>query len=592
MLFSSVIVLAIAAGSSLAAPCQKASIKGIPVPTTPLRWGDWNFLHTTDTHGYQAGHEDENGGIYNANWADFTVFVRDMKRKADAQDQELFLIDSGDIHDGSALSDNVGDKVFGVYSTPMIQETDYDVLALGNHELYQDSVARDMYTRFGPAWGGKYLASNTEIQVNKTDGTQSWVPISQKYRYFKGTKGTNVLSFGWIFNFTGGIAKTARVNPIVEEVKKDWFKEALTNKPIDLVIMAGHVTLREKSGIAPDGPNPEWLAAIRAVRAFLPDTPIVIFGGHRHVRDYYSFGPNIYALSSGRYMETVGFLSLTKDGKVSRRYLDSNIPTFNYHLERPLDFALGKNAAVGKKINEMIEAAKIQTNYSQVYGCAPQDYFLSRVPSTDPSSIFSIIGKELAGVLKIAAGDKFGKNPVFAIVNGGGQRFDVFAGEFTVADSFNVLPFKNVFRTIRNVPFSTIKIFRATLDTIKPSRRRNLASNDAPANIVAREDKCTATLGLVTIDDIKSEAGDDTLHCPLPFFPYPNYVYSPQSFPAEVKDEQLYDLIFYDFIEPQVKVAYKQLTNTDAVIENYIDPNFNSLLIWPTLATNLPTWKC
>jgi 2',3'-cyclic-nucleotide 2'-phosphodiesterase (5'-nucleotidase family) len=73
------------------------------LPTRPqkikdLHWGQVNFLHTTDTHGWLAGHLlDEN---YSADYGDFADFVQKMKAKADRLGVDLLLVDSGDLHDG------------------------------------------------------------------------------------------------------------------------------------------------------------------------------------------------------------------------------------------------------------------------------------------------------------------------------------------------------------------------------------------------------------------------------------------------------------------------------------------------------------
>jgi hypothetical protein len=36
---------------------------------SPLVWSDWNFIATTDTHGWEAGHGLDNDGQYSADWA-------------------------------------------------------------------------------------------------------------------------------------------------------------------------------------------------------------------------------------------------------------------------------------------------------------------------------------------------------------------------------------------------------------------------------------------------------------------------------------------------------------------------------------------
>ena len=38
-------------------------------PSTPLPWNDWNFIASTDTHGWQAGHGTDDDGQYSADWA-------------------------------------------------------------------------------------------------------------------------------------------------------------------------------------------------------------------------------------------------------------------------------------------------------------------------------------------------------------------------------------------------------------------------------------------------------------------------------------------------------------------------------------------
>lgn len=62
-------------------------------PRGPLAWGQLNFLHTTDTHGFLEGHLKE--ANYGADWGDFVSFARDMRRKAKAYGVDLLLVDTG-----------------------------------------------------------------------------------------------------------------------------------------------------------------------------------------------------------------------------------------------------------------------------------------------------------------------------------------------------------------------------------------------------------------------------------------------------------------------------------------------------------------
>ena len=63
------------------------------LPRAELAWGQLNFLHTTDTHGWLEGHLKEKN--YGADWGDFVSFVRDMRKKAESYDVDLLVVDTG-----------------------------------------------------------------------------------------------------------------------------------------------------------------------------------------------------------------------------------------------------------------------------------------------------------------------------------------------------------------------------------------------------------------------------------------------------------------------------------------------------------------
>jgi 2',3'-cyclic-nucleotide 2'-phosphodiesterase (5'-nucleotidase family) len=68
-----------------------------------------------------------------------------MRAKADEEGVDLLLVDAGDHHDGSGLVSSseeaagLTDNIFGMLP--------YDVLALGNHELYKYEAAKWIYDR-------------------------------------------------------------------------------------------------------------------------------------------------------------------------------------------------------------------------------------------------------------------------------------------------------------------------------------------------------------------------------------------------------------------------------------------------------------
>lgn len=72
---------------------QPESLSATTKPKAPLAWGQINFLHTTDTHGWLEGHLKEQN--YGADWGDYVSFTKYMRQKADDLDVDLLLIDTG-----------------------------------------------------------------------------------------------------------------------------------------------------------------------------------------------------------------------------------------------------------------------------------------------------------------------------------------------------------------------------------------------------------------------------------------------------------------------------------------------------------------
>lgn len=104
-----------------------------------------------------------------------------MRAQADARGVDLLLVDAGDHHDGSGLvstsreSAEAADGIFGMLH--------YDVLTLGNHELYQYSSAKWLYDNH-KRWNGRYLTSNVNITVEEHGEVVS-VPISDRVAKFE-----------------------------------------------------------------------------------------------------------------------------------------------------------------------------------------------------------------------------------------------------------------------------------------------------------------------------------------------------------------------------------------------------------------------
>ena len=64
---------------------------------------------------------------------------------------------------------------------------DYDLLTIGNHELYVTEIAYETFSNFSRVYGDKYLTSNVQI-INPKTGQFEY--IGHKYRYFTTEHGT------------------------------------------------------------------------------------------------------------------------------------------------------------------------------------------------------------------------------------------------------------------------------------------------------------------------------------------------------------------------------------------------------------------
>ena len=73
---------------------QKEAMNPTEVPQRPLSWGNVNFIHTSDTHGWLDGHH--NVPSWSGDWGDFVSFTAHMKKKALDKKVDLLVIDTGE----------------------------------------------------------------------------------------------------------------------------------------------------------------------------------------------------------------------------------------------------------------------------------------------------------------------------------------------------------------------------------------------------------------------------------------------------------------------------------------------------------------
>ncbi|KAG1787052.1 Metallo-dependent phosphatase-like protein [Suillus plorans] len=558
-------------------------------PYRPLVWGDLNVIHTTDTHGWLLGHQKTSWAepYYSGDLGDFASFVTHMKQIALHKDVDLLLIDSGDLHDGTGLSDGYppGD-VDAHESNKFIERLPYDLMTIGNHELYGYADTYDMYTNFVPHLAGRYLTSNVNITVFNSDGKPESVPVGNRYTKFTTRKGRRITSLGVIFDFTGNDVNTT-VQAVGDMVKEQWFIEAIAEEP-DAFVLIGHMPVS----------NDSWPTVVNAVRAVHPLTPILIFGGHTHIRDCTQYDGRSMGIESGRYMETIGWMSADlhaakhnrNNVTFTRRYLDQNRVTYEYHTRtsnRSFDTDHGRSITRG------LEELAARFNLSHLYGTAQQDYTLSYNPYPSNGSLVSFF-VENAVPYALAINNTRDSIPNIIIIDSWALRFDLLKGPFTKNDQLTIMPYQDSFLYIANVTSGIANQLLPAMNKPAAIQQKRDETQDVfssheiddtadSARLEEIDDHPRvggqASFGYVTRDSCPdADKADDTLHTPLPNYDVPFYV---GSNPPNVTADTPIDVVFLNFLGKEIigilNGLQKDKTYTMADVSSYS----------PTLASDI-----
>lgn len=561
-------------------------------PLRNLKPGKLNFLHTTDTHGWYLGHLNQRQ--YSADWGDLISFHHNLKSLINSNhDGDLLLVDTGDRHDGNGLSDLTFPN--GKLSSKIFQMLDYDLITVGNHELYVEAISEFEYENLVPYYGEKFISTNVQYKNDNGD----WVVFGNNtYRYFQTeVNQLNILSFSFLFDFK---MANNRVNviPIMDILNESWFidlvKDYSENYPIDTIVIFGHIPV-----------DHNWLELYELhsfFRSYFPNTYIQYLGGHSHIRDFAVLDTLATGLQSGRYCETVGFLSIAElpngtdnadfaTNNIDRKYIDFNLHSFMNHTNHTnLDaFNTEKGLFVSKELSHYAESL----NLNEVYGHVPQNYYTSAADyeNNDEKSLLRFLENEILTQLKPKYCNINDRTPDFneeldriILINTGGIRYDLYKGEFNKNSLFTVSPFKNKWRIIPSVPSEIAHRINYILNKgdyiidnkdLKSPMLRALNdklmknnNNDDDTMSSKISDPKPISYGYATIDDFGVD-GDDTIHKPLHQYYVPNVIQSFGSLNESNNEHtEFTNVIYYDFIEPFILNALKEACDDDMELFN------------------------
>ncbi|CAI4052222.1 hypothetical protein N7582_005397 [Saccharomyces uvarum] len=531
-----------------------------------LHIGDLNFLHTTDTHGWLGSHLTQ--ANYDADWGDFVSFVDVFRNKLTQLARDVIVIDTGDKRDGNGLSDATWPP--GLRSSEIFNMLDYDLLTLGNHELYTADSAILEYrgTSQSTKFKDKYVCSNVEFIED--DGKR--VPFGNKFVTFETPiQKQRILAMSFLFSFQRANNRAIVTPPLEEIMEKSWFRDMVeTNKEgdIDLIVVFGHLPATD--------PTEREMHKIHALlREHYPNTVIQYFGGHTHIRDFVQLDSKSTCLQSGRFAETVGFLSINTTNAMdednpsfTRRYIDFNKDSFEYHLSKvAADVDTSASTRKGETISRLVNDLRRELNLNQKLGYIPETYYVSTRPLESEENLYHLIThKILPNLIPSKNYEPFMSR--FILINTGSVRYDLYKGPFTKDTEYIVMPFNNDWRFI-TVPLAVASKVESYLNTgpviaslgIPSSLHRNQQFNSFQ-NCPFIENP-NLSEGYTTEDDFGCH-GDDTPHNSQREYGIPNVVQCKDMKKSKEEEEdplKMVHVIFYTFMELDVLNAVNSIIN-------------------------------
>lgn len=351
---------------------------------------------------YQLGSHRRQEPYYDADLGDVLSFWERLKEQCDSEHRDVFLVNNGDFVDGTGLSETIDGNNNPEYLIPLLEKMPYDAVNVGNHELYSKKNI-DYMTRPGGYvdwWGDRYLTSNihrveepkdgkgTGKGINTHVGETTKNPLGNRYKILHG-ENSNLLVFGFLYNMRNyATGAGIEIETVQSAVKERWFLHALVAEDYDAILVLAHMDLVD--------PNVNVIQT--AIRDALGEkestTPIVFATGHTHYRGVKQLEDLTLTFEAGRYLDTVGFVSIPKKESVLRSrsdeetkpssssvfghiFLDANKKVL---FEDTLGFSRAEDGETkdGKDFSAFIDHTRKRLGLEDEIGCAPHSYHVNR----------------------------------------------------------------------------------------------------------------------------------------------------------------------------------------------------------------------
>lgn len=413
---------------------------------------------TTDVHGWFNGHvETPPGGGAGVLWGGLPVLTSYVEALRDQHEGRVLLVDSGDMFQGT-LESNIfeGEAVVRGYNA-----MGYTAAAVGNHEFDFGPVGPEAIVRKSGDDPLGALKRNAELamfpllsanMVEKASGrTPSW---AKKYLVVR-AGGAKIGIIGLSTPDTPNVTMSMNVESLLftDPVKATLDAAAeLRKQKVDAIIVIAHMGGRcentdDAHAIDSCDRQQEAMSYLNA----LPQGTIdAYFAGHTHaqMRHYVNGIPAVQGLAMSREFSAVDLWIDTAQDRVVKSDIRplTMICSFVYEGTDSCD---PKTAPKGARLVPRVFAG--QTVEPDPRVVATIDPYLRRVAAKRDEklgvtvasnierkySVESPLGSLIADLLRRAS------SVDIALMNSGGIRSDLHAGEITYGDVFAVSPFDN-----------------------------------------------------------------------------------------------------------------------------------------------------
>ena len=382
------------------------------------------ILHTSDIHSRLQSYEfdpsftdnglglEDDAGPYGGIDRIGTI-LRQQREKAD----RVLHLDSGDCFQGAIIFNEFA----GEAEMRLMTAVGLDGAVVANHEF--DLGAQNLADQYG-AWGGfDLLAANYIFE----DATLPWANTLQRQVlpstiYELDGLRVGVIGMGNISSLNSIYDESNSMGITVLEPEEIIPAEAakLRSQGADLIIVLSHLGLDDDQELALELDDVDLFLGGHHHIAI--DPPLVVTNSHS--------GKRIPVVHSGAFAKFVGRLDLV--------IRDGELLSHDYTLF-PVDASVDSDPEIVDILEEYTDALSAEYNTDQVLGYAEET--LTRYGSTGGDSM---LGNLTAEAMRFYPGVE----TELALTNTLGIRADVPAGDITLDDLYNSMPFDNTITTM------------------------------------------------------------------------------------------------------------------------------------------------